>query len=258
MDTFWQIIIGLLTIYVLGFGVRPLLRYAQRRAPLPAPNEALKEKWTTLTSGDEGGKVLGDEGGKVLGQLERLAFFGAFWTGGSAQTIIRGNVFAKSSNSSGGELARPNVLLGHFPLEGPGSGDAYLLEGNVFYGNPTQSLLQAEGNVSVEGNLFLNPTGNGIAIQPHNDVQRRITIRDNFIATKGFGLRMLGAHPSYAQVVEGNEMYSEMSWPSGETRASAYPMHGSAAAALSAWLEGARSAKRSATLRALAAACRSR
>ena len=71
MDTLWQILIGLLTIYVLGLGVGPLLKYAQRTAPLSPPNEALKDKWTTLTSGDEGGKI--------LGKLERLAFFGAFW-----------------------------------------------------------------------------------------------------------------------------------------------------------------------------------
>jgi len=71
METVWQILIGLLTIYVLGFGVGPLLKHVQRSAPLPAPNETLKGKWVTLTSGDEGGKV--------LGKLERLAFFAAFW-----------------------------------------------------------------------------------------------------------------------------------------------------------------------------------
>lgn len=71
MGILWQILIGLVTIYLLGIGVGPLLKYAQRAATLPAPNEALKDKWATLTSGDEGGKI--------LGRLERLAFFGAFW-----------------------------------------------------------------------------------------------------------------------------------------------------------------------------------
>jgi hypothetical protein len=71
MNTLWQILIGLLTIYVLGLGVGPLLKHAQSSAPIPAPNDALSAKWATLTAGDEGGKI--------LGRLERLAFFGAFW-----------------------------------------------------------------------------------------------------------------------------------------------------------------------------------
>lgn len=71
MDILWQVLIGLLTVYVLGLGVGPLIKYAQQTEPLSAPTEALKEKWAALTSGDEGGKI--------LGKLERLAFFGAFW-----------------------------------------------------------------------------------------------------------------------------------------------------------------------------------
>jgi len=71
MDAIWQILIGLLTIYVLGLGVGPLLKYAQNTESLRAPTEAIQDKWAALTSGDEGGKI--------LGKLERLAFFGAFW-----------------------------------------------------------------------------------------------------------------------------------------------------------------------------------
>ena len=124
----------------------------------------------------------------------------------ASQTIIRGNVLRKSESSSTGPMARPNVLLGHFPLDGPGSEDTYRVEQNVFYGNPTEALLQAEGNITIEGNLFLNPVGDGISFQPHHDVPRRVELTRNFIAVKGFGVRLLGAHPSYKQAAERNDV----------------------------------------------------
>ena len=71
MDVFWQIIIGLLTVFLLGLTVGPLVKHVQTIIPLHAPNEALKEKWMLLTEGNEGGWVLGN--------LERLLFLGAFW-----------------------------------------------------------------------------------------------------------------------------------------------------------------------------------
>lgn len=37
---------------------------------------------------------------------------------GPTTTIIRNNIFAKTRNASTGQLARPNVLVGHFPLAG--------------------------------------------------------------------------------------------------------------------------------------------
>jgi hypothetical protein len=53
----------------------------------------------------------------------------------------------------------------------------------------------------------LNPAGNGISIQPHKGVPRRVGVRGNFIAVKGFGLRVLEAHPAYTPVVEHNEIF---------------------------------------------------
>jgi hypothetical protein len=91
----------------------------------------------------------------------------------SAQrTVIRGNVFSKAENASAGQMARPNLLLGHFPLEGPGSNEEYLVTGNVFYANPVESLMQAEGNVVGAGNLFINPAGNAVSTQSHNGFPR--------------------------------------------------------------------------------------
>lgn len=173
------------------------------------------------------------------------------------RTIIRGNVFAKSDASSTGSMARPNLLLGHFPLEGPGSEDGYRVEQNVFYGNPAEPLLQAEGNLSIVGNLFLNPAGDGVSVQPHNDVPRRIELHGNFIAAKGFGLRVVGAHPAYTQVVERNEVHSSIRWPAdGQGHASGEDV----VAALIGWLSGEPAARESrqhsALLRALDVACR--
>jgi hypothetical protein len=44
-----------------------------------------------------------------------------------AITIIRHNVFSKANGSAAGEAARPNVLVGHWPLAGAGSDDIYAI-----------------------------------------------------------------------------------------------------------------------------------
>ncbi len=67
------------------------------------------------------------------------------------KTIIRNNVFSKSANSSTGGLARPNLLVGHFPTSGPGVDDQYEIYGNFFWQNPTEALFQGEGNVAFYG-----------------------------------------------------------------------------------------------------------
>jgi len=120
------------------------------------------------------------------------------------RTVIRGNFFSKAAKASTGTFARPNLLLGHFPLNGPGSSDEYLVAENVFYANPVESLMQAEGNVVIFRNIFVNPVGNAVSVQPHNDVPRHIEIARNFIVAKGYGIQIQGAHPGYAQVVFGN------------------------------------------------------
>jgi hypothetical protein len=156
-----------------------------------------------------------------------------------SRTIVRANVFAKTDSSSTGRMARPNLLLGHFPLDGPGSEDEYRVEQNLFYGNPTETLLQAEGNVSIEDNLFLNPAGDGIVIQPHRDVPRKIVVRGNFIATKGVPLRVVGVRAGFTPITAPNQIFT-----TAETDA----------VALRRWLEGVQSA--SPLVNALSLACR--
>jgi hypothetical protein len=130
----------------------------------------------------------------------------------SGETIIRGNIFMKGKRSSSGRMARPNVLVGHFPASGPGMEDRYLIEGNLFLGNPVESLFQGEGNITLLRNLFINPYGNGIAIQPHHAMPRRIEVARNFVATQGFSIRVRGTDSRFPASLYDNETV-DMSGP---------------------------------------------
>ncbi len=126
-----------------------------------------------------------------------------------AITVIRHNVFSKAKNASGGGNARPNLLLGHWPLSGPGSDDDYLVYGNFFHQNPTgEALLQAEGNVIVYANLFLNDVGSAVFIQPHNDVPKRIRVFQNTVVASGTGLQVVGGDPGFEQRLIGNASFA--------------------------------------------------
>ena len=57
---------------------------------------------------------------------------------GDNKTIIRHNVFSKANNAATGGNARPNLLVGHWPLSGTGQNDVYEIYGNFFYENPTR------------------------------------------------------------------------------------------------------------------------
>ncbi|MDE2366454.1 MAG: right-handed parallel beta-helix repeat-containing protein, partial [Betaproteobacteria bacterium] len=110
---------------------------------------------------------------------------------GPADTIIRHNVFSKAKGGSSEEMARPNVLVGHWPLTGPGSNDRYLVYGNFFYQNPDESLFQGEGNIALYNNLFVNNFGDAVRIQPHNDTPREVGVFYNTIIAAGAGVRLM-------------------------------------------------------------------
>ena len=103
----------------------------------------------------------------------------------SATTCLRSRTAARP------ESARPNVLVGHFPLEGPGAEDDYAIYGNFFYQNRHEALFQGEGNVALYSNLFVNAHGDAIRIQPHNDIPRRILIAYNTVVAAGAGISLL-------------------------------------------------------------------
>jgi hypothetical protein len=123
---------------------------------------------------------------------------------GRHDTLIRYNVFSKQGAQPGPQ-ARPNVLLGHFPLSGAGSEDRYLIYGNLFAHNSSEALLQAEGRIALYDNLFVNGGGDAIHIQPHNDVPRDMAIFFNTVLASGSGIQVRSAgDAAYRQKVVGN------------------------------------------------------
>ena len=108
-------------------------------------------------------------------------------------TTIRYNLFDKREGSAAGPQARPNLLLGHWPLQGPGQDDRYLVYGNLFIGHPHERLLQGEGRIAAYANLFFNPVGEGVSFQPHNALPRDIHFSHNTVLARGRGVRISGA-----------------------------------------------------------------
>ena len=130
---------------------------------------------------------------------------------GDHTTLIRHNVFSKANNGSLDRMARPNVLVGHFPLSGPGVHDVYQIYGNFFYQNPTgEPLFQGEGNIALYNNVFVNNNGSAIWIQPHNDVPRTIHIFFNTIVASGTGIKVIGGASAYQQKVVGNAVFASI------------------------------------------------
>ena len=129
---------------------------------------------------------------------------------GPSVTIIRNNVFSKSANSSTGSNARPNLLVGSFPLRGRGSSDRYEIYSNFFHDNPTESLFQGEGNIAFHHNLLVNPSGNALTIQVHNGEVRDIQIYANTVLATGLGIRVSGGSSGYTQRVVGNAVFASV------------------------------------------------
>lgn len=127
--------------------------------------------------------------------------------GDAGATTIRHNVFSKAGDGARGRDARPNVLVGHWPLTGPGARDMYEIYGNFFYQNPTgEPLLQAEGRLAVYSNLFVNHAGDGVWIRPHNDRPRRVLLFWNTVVVTGRGIRVTRA--DRGAVAAGNAVFA--------------------------------------------------
>lgn len=129
---------------------------------------------------------------------------------GDSVTIIRHNVFTKENNSSTGGLARPNLLVGHFPLSGDGSNDTYEIYGNFLFENPSESLFQGEGNIHFHNNVLFNSAGDAIQIVPHKDRPRKVVVAFNTVLSTGRGIRISGAETGYQQVVVGNLVFADL------------------------------------------------
>jgi hypothetical protein len=144
---------------------------------------------------------------QIKHQLGRDTAIGIPATG---TTILRYNVFGKELNGATGVDARPNVLVGHWPLSGAGSTDIYQIYSNLFWLNPTEALFQGEGNIAMHDNLFVQRTAGGraIRIQKHNNTPRRIDLFNNTVVSAGEGIVISGADPAYPQRVRGNAVFA--------------------------------------------------
>ena len=127
---------------------------------------------------------------------------------GKSVTVIRGNRIAKSEGSAIGKDARPSLLVGHFPVAGPGADDLYLIHSNVLYDNPTEALFQGEGNIALYNNLLVNPHGDAVHIQPHNDRPRAVSVFNNTIVAAGVGISVRGVETGFKQYVGGNAVFA--------------------------------------------------
>jgi hypothetical protein len=136
-------------------------------------------------------------------------------------TVIRHNAFSKARNAADGRMARPNVLLGHFPPAGPGRDDQYQVYANLFYQNPSERLLQGEGNIALHNNLFVNTWGDAVVIQPHHDVPRHIRILHNTVLARGVGIAVRGGDPTHEQLIAGNAVFAERPLHGGRQRSNA-------------------------------------
>ncbi|HYG63420.1 MAG TPA: hypothetical protein VEL74_12620 [Thermoanaerobaculia bacterium] len=123
-------------------------------------------------------------------------------------TVIRHNVFSKANNSLTGTAARPNLLVGHWPLSGAGSTDTYQIYGNLFYQNPGEALFQGEGNIALHDNLFVNHLNRAVRIQRHNNLPRKVDVYRNTIVAKTEGIHLYNGDPAYPQRLTGNVVFA--------------------------------------------------
>lgn len=131
-------------------------------------------------------------------------------------TRIRANLFSKT-DAQPGPQARPNVLIGDTPPQGAGSEDRTLVYGNLFWQNPSESLLQGEGHLSIYNNVFITRGPDAIRIQPHNGVPRDVRVLHNTVLAAANGITLLTPEGSpYTQAVAGNVVFSPRPISGGE------------------------------------------
>ena len=120
---------------------------------------------------------------QIKWQLPRPTDYPGMPTGPST-TVIADNVFVH------GDLPaepRPNLLVGGFPMTGPGSDDRYEIARNLFVHNTVEPLLQASGSVSIHDNVFVDGSTSAPALllRNHDLPLRRAWVYGNTFYTAG-------------------------------------------------------------------------
>jgi hypothetical protein len=109
---------------------------------------------------------------------------------GPTSTIIRNNVFIKDDKPSP-DGDRPNVLVGGFPDNGPGSLNMYEIYGNYFVHNHREALFQGSGRVSLHDNIFVDGPYNypAVILMKQNKPLKVALVYNNTVYTSGGGIR---------------------------------------------------------------------
>ncbi len=68
-------------------------------------------------------------------------------------------------------------------------------------------LMQAEGNLAIYSNVFVNPNGGALTVRPHNAVPREVDVFFNTIVAQGRGLNISGGDPGFTQRARYNAIY---------------------------------------------------
>lgn len=127
----------------------------------------------------------------------------------ASRTLIRDNVFIKNdAPSPSGD--RPNVLVGGFPAQGPGSEDMHEICANFFFHNPRESLLQASGRVSIHDNVLVDGAAAGhaaITLRDHDLPLKSAHVYHNTIWHAARGIHIAAAAPESHSVV-GNVIFA--------------------------------------------------
>ena len=123
-------------------------------------------------------------------------------------TIIRHNVFIKNDDPSP-DGDRPNLMLGAFPSNGPGSLNMYEVYGNYFLHNRREALLQAAGRVTVHDNVFVDgpysyPT---VVLRGTNEPLKIAYVYNNTVYTFGKGI-YFGTRALIDDSVAGNLVFA--------------------------------------------------
>lgn len=124
---------------------------------------------------------------QIKWQLPRPTDYPGMPTGPST-TVIADNVFVHGPRVD--SAPRPNLLVGGFPMTGPGAEDRYEIARNLFVDNPNEALLQASGRVSIHDNLFVDgPDGAAaLVLQDHDLPLRQAWVYGNTFYTAGTGV----------------------------------------------------------------------
>jgi hypothetical protein len=127
---------------------------------------------------------------------------------GPTSTLIRNNVFIKNDRASP-DGDRPNLLVGAFPENGPGSLNMYEIYGNYFVHNHREALFQGSGRLSLHDNIFIDGpyTYPAVVLRKQNGPLQVALVYNNTVYTSGPGIRF--DHPALSGgAVVGNLVFA--------------------------------------------------